>query len=336
MDGLVGQGRRREETMNEAKALVARKDIRLAMLGMVDGNGHPWSWSAIFNGYDPDLMAKCPYAGIPAYLNKEPKNTLRIPGVQVTHIWTDDPADARHVARASLIPAVVERPEQVIGQVDAVVIATDKGHEHVKRCAPFVEAGIPIFVDKPLTDNEPDLKQFSRWVSSGAHILSSSCMRYGKEFMPWRHSTHELGAVRFACVTTSKSWERYGIHALEAVYPILGPGFLSVRNVGTVDRAVVHCRHRAGVDVVLIASADMLGGFGALQLCGTAGHAEAFFSDTFSAFKAQLMAFIGWLRTGERPFPFTETQELMRVIIAGIRSREAGGREVLLEEIPAE
>ncbi|MDD3926903.1 MAG: hypothetical protein PHT33_09620 [bacterium] len=28
------------------------KDIRLAMLGMVDGNGHPYSWSAIFNGYD--------------------------------------------------------------------------------------------------------------------------------------------------------------------------------------------------------------------------------------------------------------------------------------------
>ena len=26
---------------------------RWAMLGMVDGNGHPYSWSAIFNGYDP-------------------------------------------------------------------------------------------------------------------------------------------------------------------------------------------------------------------------------------------------------------------------------------------
>ena len=36
------------------KPLVARPDnIRLAMLGMVDGNGHPYSWSAIINGrYD--------------------------------------------------------------------------------------------------------------------------------------------------------------------------------------------------------------------------------------------------------------------------------------------
>ena len=40
--------------------------------------------------------------------------------------------------------------------VDAVVIATDKGHEHVSRCRPFVEAGLPVFVDKPLVDQAPD------------------------------------------------------------------------------------------------------------------------------------------------------------------------------------
>ena len=43
--------------------------LKLAMLGMVDGNGHPYSWSAIFNRYDPIEMLKCPYAGIPAYLD---------------------------------------------------------------------------------------------------------------------------------------------------------------------------------------------------------------------------------------------------------------------------
>ncbi len=316
-------------------SLRLRGDIRLAMLGMVDGNGHPYSWSAIFNGYDPAEMARCPYPGIPAYLGKEPRETLRIPDAHVTHVWTDDPADAERVARASLIPNVVKRAEDVIGQVDAVVVATDKGGEHVARCRPFVEAGLPVFVDKPLVDNEKDLKTFTGWVESGAPILSSSCMRYAKEFGPWRLSTHELGAVRFALATTSKSWERYGIHALEGIYPILGPGFLSVRNTGTVDRAVVHCRHAAGVDVVLAASADMLGGFGVLQLCGTAGHASAVFTDTFYAFKAQLAAFIGWLRTGELPFAFTETQELMKVIIAGIRSRDEGGRRVSLEEITA-
>ncbi|HUT74803.1 MAG TPA: Gfo/Idh/MocA family oxidoreductase [Armatimonadota bacterium] len=316
-----------------AKPWLEREHIRLAMLGMVDGNGHPYSWSAIFNGYDPGEMAKCPYPAIAAYLGKQPKDTLQIPGARVTHVWTDDPAQAPLVAKASLIPNIAARPQDVIGQVDAVIIATDKGHEHVARCRPFVEAGLPIFVDKPLVDNEQDLATFSEWVAQGAPIMSSSCMRYCKEYMPYRVSTHELGALRFACITMAKTWERYGIHALEGIYPIFGPGFISARNAGTRDRNIVHLKHHRGADAVVASIGDMLGAFGALQLCGTAGHAQVTAGDTFHSFKAQLAAFIEYLRTGELPFPFAETQELMKLVIAGIRSREEGGREVGLAEI---
>src|SRR5690606_24934269 len=121
------------------------------------------SWSAMFNGYDPEEMASCPFPGIPAYLNKEPKDTLQIKGARVTHIWTDVPQDAVRISRASLVPHIVEKPEDVIGEVDAVIVATDKGYEHVERCRPFIEAGLPVFVDKPLVDNETDLQTFNRW-----------------------------------------------------------------------------------------------------------------------------------------------------------------------------
>ncbi len=309
------------------------KELKLAMLGMVDGNGHPYSWSAIFNGYDPDVMAKCPYAGIPDYLDKEPKDTLQIPNARVTHIWTDDPADAEDVAKASLIPNIVERPEDVIGEVDAVIVATDKGHEHVERCRPFVEAGLPMFVDKPLVDNESDLQTFRDWVDAGKPILTSSAMQYAKEFMPYRISTHDLGDLRFCSITMAKTWERYGIHAIACVYPIFGPGFLSARNTGTIDRNVIHFKHACGADIVIATIDDMYGGFGALTLCGTRGSAQAKTSDTFYAFKTQLATFVDYVRTGVPPFPFSETEERMKMIIAGIRSREEDGREVPLAEI---
>jgi len=309
------------------------KKLKLAMLGMVDGNGHPYSWSAIFNGYDPEEMAKCPYPVIPVYLAKEPKDTLQIPNAEVTHIWTDNPDDAIHVAKASKIPNIAEKATDVIGKVDAVIISTDKGYEHVERCRPFIEAGMPVFIDKPLTDNIHDLKQFVEWERQGAKIMSSSCMRYSKEYAPYRMSTHDLGELRFVTITTPKSWERYGIHALEGIYPILGPGFVSVRNTGTIERNIVHIKHSSGTDVVVAAISDMFGSFGVLQLCGTAGHAEVSFSDTFYSFKAQLMAFVNYLRTGVRPFPFEETIELMKLVIAGIKSREEGGREIFIDEI---
>ena len=43
--------------------------------------------------------------------------------------------------------------------------------------------------------------------------------------------------------------------------------------------------------------------------------------------------FAHYLRTGEPPFPFEQTVELIKLIIAGIRSREEGGRTVMLSEI---
>jgi hypothetical protein len=117
------------------------------------------------------------------------------------------------------------------------------------------------------------------------------------------------------------------------MYPILGPGFISARNIGTQERNLVHLKHRNGADVVVVANYDMFGGFGLLQLIGTAGHVNVATGDTFFSFKSQLEAFIAYLRTGERPFPFAETVELMQLVIAGIRSRAEGGREVLLSEI---
>ena len=236
--------------------------IRLALAGMVPDDNHPYSWSAILNGYDAAAMASCPSPVITRYLAAEPPERFGIEGARVTHIWCDDPAAARHVARASLIPTVVDRPEDLLG---------------------------------------------------------------------------EVGDLRLITMTTCRSWERYGIHAAEGVYPFLAPGrWETVANTGTARANIAHARHADGVDVVLAAIDDLDGAFGCLSLYGTRGAAVSRFSDSFSAFKAQLEAFVRYLRTGERPFPFDETAELVRILIAGIRSRAEGGRPVRLSEIAPE
>lgn len=309
--------------------------IRLAMLGMVEGNGHPYSWSAIINGgYDRNAMAACPYPVIPQYLGAQPDGALGIAGAKVTHIWCDDPTDSARVAKAALIPHIVSRPEDVIGQVDAVIIATDKGNEHINRARSFLEAGIPAFIDKPLTDNIEDLQRFVDWHRAGRIFGSTSCMRYSGEFAQCRQQLATVGEPRLIVLTMCKSWERYGIHALEAVYPFLTPGqWQSVTNTGTADANIVHLRHASGVDILLPTIADMYGAFARLGVYGTKGSLSADFQDTFFAFKSQLVAFVDFLRTGNPPVPFEHTIELMKLLIAGIRSRESGGRKITLSEI---
>jgi hypothetical protein len=169
---------------------------------------------------------------------------------------------------------------------------------------------------------------------AGHPILSTSCMRYAREYVTLRDQLAEVGELRLIMITMAKTWERYGIHALEAVYPLLPPGgWQSVANTGSGDANVVHARHEAGVDVVLGVVKDLFGGFGHMLVSGTKATRYAAFGDTFFAFKRQLEVFIEYLRTGQPPFDFAQTVELMKIIIAGLRSREAGGRTVPLDEI---
>ncbi len=310
------------------------KELRIGILGMTAGNGHPYSWSAMFNGYDPEEMAKCPYPVIPVYLGKQPKDTLGIPGAKITCICCtgfQERDAAERIAKAALIPEVLDRPEEMIGKVDAVIVATDDGNEHVDRCRPFIEAGIPMFIDKPLVNKEEDLRTFVEWRKAGAKFITSSSMRYCKEFEPYYKNRYELGELMYICSTMAKKYETYGIHALEAMYPLLGSGFVSVRNTGTYERTVVHIKHESGCNVNVIQGIGMVGG--GMMLLGSAGAITLTAGDSYYAFKKQLDLFVHWLRTGEEPFPFAQSVELMKLVIGGLRSREEGGREVFLSEI---
>jgi hypothetical protein len=345
------------------------------MLGMIPGNGHPYSWSAIVNGFDPAAMDACPYPVIRQYLGAQPAGSGRIPGAQVTHLWTDVPAEAAGVAAAALIPHVVARPEQVIGEVDAVFIATDDGYDHVRRARPFIEAGLPVFVDKPLALTVEDLRTFVAWEKAGARLLSSSGLRYAPELAPYLAGTTNpaLGDLRWISGLSCKTWERYGIHLLEPIARVLGPGFVSVRletppappfseggasspprqtpgadgaapsdRPGSPAKApppiveVAHLTHRSGVQVSLPVISDGGATFGTMHLCGTAGQVTLRFTDTYAAFRGQLVSFIDCVRSGAPPYPFAETVELMAVLIAGLRSRSEDSRRVPIGEILAE
>jgi len=287
---------------------------------MIPGNGHPYSWSAIINGYDAGKMAECPYPVIPKYLGDQPPGSVGISGAQVTHLWTDEPSEAPLVAAAARIPHILSSPEDAIGEVDAVIIATDDGTDHVRRARPFVEAGLPVFVDKPLATTREELAQFSEWRRQGARILSSSGMRYAPEL-------EALENQEWLWITsvTCKTWERYGIHALEPVYKLLGPGFLEVRTESREGSDILYGCHKSGTQVTIAAIQEAYGSFGAIHGYGRESELSIRIRDTYTAFRRQLVAVVEWLRAGREPFAFSETQELMALLIAGQESRRHGG-----------
>ena len=78
--------------------------IKLGIIGISEGNGHPYSWSAIFNGYNANAMALCPFPVISNYLNERdfPSEFLSEKAI-VTHIYTQDYNLSKQIAEASKI-----------------------------------------------------------------------------------------------------------------------------------------------------------------------------------------------------------------------------------------
>ena len=77
--------------------------IRLGVIGLSSGNGHPYSWPAIFNGYDPVAMEGCGFPIIPRYLEKQQFPKDAIAEAKVTHVWAQDKKIASNIAKASLL-----------------------------------------------------------------------------------------------------------------------------------------------------------------------------------------------------------------------------------------
>ena len=80
---------------------------------------------------------------------------------RVAMVWGETRKLAEIAARDGEIPEIVRKPEDMIGRVDGVMIDHRHAKYHVPQAIPFVEAGIPCFVDKP----------FSYTVAEGANLL---------------------------------------------------------------------------------------------------------------------------------------------------------------------
>ena len=304
---------------------------KLGVIGLSPGNGHPYSWSAIFNGYDKDKMAGCPFPGIPEYLNQQNPASMCIEEGAVTHIWTQDPETSKDVAGAALIEHVCDNMTDMIGLVDGILLARDDGGRHLEMARPFIEAGIPIFIDKPLTDQAEHLSEFIRYYEMGKPIMSCSCMRYSG-FLEELAICNSDARIIAATATTPKYWHTYGIHLIEGIYRVMGKGVKSVKSTGSAGAAVVHLIYNDDREVVLHAFKELN-----TQIQFTFFSATKIKSvipdDTFHSFKRSLESYVEMLKTGKSPIDWEETVEMNKIVIAGRRSMEQNGALININSI---
>jgi predicted dehydrogenase len=197
------------------------------------------------------------------------------------------------------------------------------------------ELACPFFVDKPLATNIQDLGRFVAWRQEGKIIMSSSGLRYSPEVAVLRGKSW-----RWLTGVTCKTWERYGIHVLEPIATVVGPGFERVRATRRTGSFHAEIEHRSGTVISLTAIAEGYGSAFVLHGYDDHGHSAVEMRDTYSAFRAQLVGFLTAVAgLGPEPVAFAETVELMATVIAARESADNGGRAIdvrtVLQRLPA-
>lgn len=274
--------------------------LKLGVLGISPGNGHPYSWSAIFNGYDPTAMAECPFPVIPRYLAEHSFPEDAIAGAKVTHIWTQDRSASEHIAAASLISAIVGQPEDMIGKVDAVLLARDDSENHSRLAAPFLKAGLPIYIDKPLAFSRAEAVAIYERQKRPGQIFTCSALAYAREFMLDPGECEQLGTLRHVDAVVPKDWDHYAIHVIEPLLNLIGAqggvrhAQASGNSVRTLDLAWTS--GLTGRVMTLGVPAGPI----EIRLFGEHGFRSLRFEDSFGAFRAALLAFTE-IVAGKRP-----------------------------------
>src|SRR5262245_5385206 len=91
---------------------------------------------------------------------------------------------------------LVDRVEDLFGRVDAVLIETQDGTDHEAEAMPFIEAGIPLFIDKPLATTTASARRIVAAAQArGIPFGSSSSLRYALELQDVLRRRDEVGPV---------------------------------------------------------------------------------------------------------------------------------------------
>jgi predicted dehydrogenase len=305
--------------------------IKIGMIGMSPGNAHPYSWSAIINGcFDANEINRIGYPAVSAYLEAN-RDTLGIMGTRVISVWAQEKEIAGSIAKTTAIQDIAGSLEEMATKVDAVILARDDAENHVVMSKPFIDAGIPVFIDKPIAVTKEDLAYFSEEYARGKLIMSCSSMRYANEARIVKQELASLGKLELATAVGKKDWPKYGVHLLEALFSLLDdPKPVAVKHIGKTNKDIVHVEFEDGFQATLHLFMDISSTF-QLSVFGQNGWRLIDIKNSYSMFRDNIIEFIRSVQENKARLPFEKTGRIIRTLMGATESLKLGGQTVALD-----
>jgi hypothetical protein len=225
-----------------------------------------------------------------------------------------------------LYPTVTE----LCRHVDAVMIENVDGRPHLKHAIDVIKAGKPLFIDKPLAGTLADcLKIYRLGKRHKVPVFSSSSLRFAKTTLAARAGKH--GKV-LRCETFSPAhlephhpdlfW--YGIHGVESLFTVMGPGCVSVKRSTTEDGKIEVTGTWKDGRVGIFREGK---GYGGTAKCESGEHPVG----GYEGYAPLVEAAVKFFKSGKSPVTARETLEIYAFMQAADESKAANGKEVPLK-----
>jgi virulence factor len=142
--------------------------------------------------------------------------------------------------------------DALLSQVDVVMVLNVSGQRHLELSAPSLSRGMPTYIDKPLTCDLAQARQLLATARKGnARCYSASSLRFAAEVTGFdRKSLGTLAAIDAygpgELNPANPGLFFYGVHTIEMVDALWGPGVSRVRADSTPDRETLDLVYHDG------------------------------------------------------------------------------------------
>lgn len=251
----------------------------------------------------------------------------KVRGARATHVWGETKAYARAAADKGQIPTIVARPEEMIGEVDAIVVDHRHGKFHLPAALPFLETKVPMFIDKPFCYRRAEGRKFlARARQLGVPVCSFSTLPKQAAFKDLQRKVARIGPIQTIVSTgpcdIKSKWGGiffYGIHQVDMLLRLAGYDFNRVQIVkGSGPNHAAHILFRSGT----VATMNLIGP-GArpafhLSVIGEKGRVDETITMDDSPYLAGVKDFVRMFKTGKTD----ETEQTMLGPVAVLESLE--------------
>ncbi len=224
--------------------------------------------------------------------------------------------------------------EEMCQHVDAVMLESVDGRPHLEQAIPVFEAGLPLFIDKPIAGSLKDaIAIYELAKNSGVPCWSSSSLRFypGVVDVAEKEKGELMGVISYGPAKIDPHhpdffW--YGIHPTEALFTVMGTGVKTVSRSFTPDHDVITGIWKDGKIGTVYGIRNSK-----LAYKVTAFGTEAIVEQERGGdYTPMLREIVRFFQTGVAPVSLRDTIEIYAFMEAADESKRRGGIPVSIEE----